>query len=73
MVIRFLYLIPFAVAAALAGCFTCFIGFLPIVHHTLFAPFYVFDRAYSLFVIESLGPEFRIIQPVSQDTGAEPV
>jgi hypothetical protein len=60
--LRFLYHIPFVILAFLAGCFTCCIGFLPVVHHTLFAPFYVFDRAYSLYVIESIGPEYQIIQ-----------
>jgi len=68
LIIRFVYFIPFVVATILSVCCTCCIGFLPIVHHTLFAPFYVFDRAYSLCIIESLGPEYRMIQP--PDTGA---
>jgi len=62
LAIRFFYHIPFCILALLAGCFTCCIGWLPVIHHTLFAPFYVFDRSYSLCVIESVGPEYRIIQ-----------
>lgn len=62
--IRFAYFMPFLFAVAISGLFTCCIGWLPIVHHTLFAPFYVFDRAYSLYIIESLGPEHRILHPV---------
>lgn len=67
LVLHGFFLIKFGIGlitgltATLAGCFTCCIGFLPVVHHTLLAPLYVFDRAYSLYVLESLGPDFRII------------
>ena len=67
LVIRFAYFIAFGIASVLIGCVTCCIGFLPVIHHTLFAPFYVFDRSYSLYVLESLGPDFRIIQPAPPD------
>lgn len=67
LVIRFAYFIAFGIATVLIGCVTCCIGFLPVIHHTLFAPFYVFDRSYSLYVLESLGPDFRIIQPAPPD------
>jgi hypothetical protein len=40
---------------------TCCIGFLPYVHHVVFAPYYVFDRAYSLYMLESLGPDYQMI------------
>lgn len=59
--IRFAYYIGFAMASFLVGCVTCCIGWLPYIHHTLFAPFYLFDRAYSLYIIESAGPEYRFI------------
>ena len=39
-----------------AGCLTCCIGFLPVIRQTMLAPVYVFDRAYSLHVIGSMGP-----------------
>ena len=63
ILIRFVYLIAFGIAALLVGCLTCCIGFLPVIHQALFAPFYVFDRAYSLYVLESAGPDLRIISP----------
>ncbi len=59
--IRFAYFIPFGIATLISGFCTCCVGWLPVVHHTLFAPFYVFDRAYSLYVIESLGPEYLLV------------
>jgi hypothetical protein len=62
-VIRFAYHIPFAIATFMVGLFTLLLGFLPVIHHTIFAPFYVFDRAYSLYAIESLGPEYAIFDP----------
>lgn len=57
-----------SVAATLvAGCFTLCVGFLPVVHHGLLAPVYVFERAYSIYLIESLGPSFRIVQDVREE------
>lgn len=44
-----------------AGCLTCCIGFMPVIRQTLLAPIYVFDRAYSLHVIASMGPEYQMI------------
>jgi len=69
LLIRFVYFVPFFIATVLTGCCTCCIGFLPVVHHTLFAPFYVFDRAYSLYVLESASPKYQIIQ--SMERGPE--
>lgn len=59
-VIRFAYFIGFGIVAFFVGCITCCLGFIPYIHDTLLAPFYVFDRAYSLYAIESLGPTYRI-------------
>jgi hypothetical protein len=59
--IRLAYLIPMFFMMCLGGCLTCCIGFIPVIRESLFAPLYVFDRAYSLCVIGSLGPEFQII------------
>jgi hypothetical protein len=58
--IRLGYTIAFRMVSFVFGCVTLCIGFLPFVHHTIFAPFYIFDRAYALYTIESLGPEFQI-------------
>lgn len=38
----------------MAGCMTCFIGLLPVVHHALCAPLYAFDRLYSMHLIDVL-------------------
>ncbi len=62
--VRFLYYIPFAIVSSVVTCLTCCIGAIPIVHQTLFAPFYVFDRAFSMHAIESLGPDFRMMDSV---------
>jgi hypothetical protein len=62
-VIRFAYFIGFGIVAFFVGCLTCCIGFIPYIYHTLFAPFYVFDRAYSLHAIESLGPGYGMFTP----------
>jgi len=70
VLIRFAYFVPFVLLTVLGGCCTCCIGFLPVIHHTLFSPFYVFDRAYSLYVIESMGPRYAIIEPAPPEAGA---
>ena len=51
-------------AATLIGFMTLFIGFLPVVRQTILAPAYVLDRAASIYLIESIGPEYRIIDPM---------
>jgi len=61
LAMKFLYSIAFGVSALVIGLLTCCIGFLPVVHHALFAPFYVFDRAFSLYLLQSACPEeFRV-------------
>jgi len=63
LIIRFGYWIIIMAISLFIGCMTCCVGFLPVIFQTLTAPLHVFDRAYSLYVLESLGPEFQIIQP----------
>ncbi len=48
ILIKIAYSIGFSIATLFVGCLTCCIGLLPVVHHTLFAPFYVFDRAFPM-------------------------
>ncbi|HSQ64183.1 MAG TPA: hypothetical protein VLM85_13245 [Polyangiaceae bacterium] len=43
---------------------TCCIGALPVLNQTLLAPWFVFERAYGLYAIESLGPEYQMMQPI---------
>lgn len=64
-VIRFVIGIVKGMAIFLAGCLTCFIGFLPVVSQALTAPVHVFDRAFSMFALESLGPDFHMIRPMA--------
>lgn len=37
------------------GCFTCCIGFLPVVMQVLFQPLFFFDRAFPVFLLRQLG------------------
>lgn len=43
-------------ASVLVGCLTCCVGFLPIIHHTLFQPVYYAERAWSLRLLAQLDP-----------------
>ena len=52
--------------------FTCCIGTLPLIQQIILAPFFVFDRAYSIYALESLGPEYQIIERPDLDTPPEP-
>ena len=52
------------ILGVIVGCLTICIGFLPVIRQTLLAPIHVFDRAYSLHVIGSMGPEYEIIRPL---------
>lgn len=58
--VRGFYYLVFGFATIVIGFLTCCVGFLPIIHHTLFAPFYVFDRAYCIYIYETLGPEYQV-------------
>jgi len=61
MLIKFIYSAVFGVARTFVGCCTCYVGFLPVIGQTLLAPLFVFERAYSLYMIGSLGPEYAIV------------
>lgn len=50
-----------AVVATMAGLITCCVGFLPVVHQTIMAPYHVFERAWSLQILASLDPDFDMI------------
>jgi hypothetical protein len=57
--------VAYGVLAALLGMVlgvvTCCIGLLPIVHQTLMAPYYFFERSHTLHMLASLGPEFDLL------------
>lgn len=52
----------FAIAAGIVGLvggfLTCCLGFLPILHQTILAPYYVFERAWTLEILASMSPDF---------------
>ena len=52
--------ITVGIATMLVGCATLCIGLLPIVHHALFAPVYVFERNWSMVMLHYLGPDFEV-------------
>ena len=41
--------------------FTCCLGMLPVIGQAIMSPYYVFDRAFTLYVLESAGPEYATI------------
>jgi hypothetical protein len=53
--LKILFTIVAAIVAFVAGCFTCCIGFLPVVAQTLLQPFFYFERAWSLFLLRQAG------------------
>jgi len=55
VVLKMVFVIVTGITALLAGCFTCCLGFLPVIHHTLLQPFYYFERAWSLCLLRQAG------------------
>lgn len=49
-------------SSIVAAC-TCCIGGLPVLHQTALAPLLFFDRALTLHVLASLGPEYAMLAP----------
>jgi len=62
-VVRIAYFFAFGIVSTLATCCTCCIAALPLLHQTVFAPFYVFDRAFTLYALSSSGAEYQVIRP----------
>lgn len=61
--LRALLAVGIGVAAGLIGILTCCIGTLPVLAQVFTAPLHVFDRAYTLYVLQSLGPAYQMIAP----------
>ncbi|HXT20823.1 MAG TPA: hypothetical protein VN923_08745 [Thermoanaerobaculia bacterium] len=55
VLLKIVFGIVTAITSLLAGCFTCCLGFLPIIHHTLLQPLYYFERAWSLCLLRQAG------------------
>lgn len=61
VLLKVVYAMVFGVARTFAGYCTCCLGFLPVISQSILAPAHVFERAYSLYVLGSLGPDYAII------------
>jgi len=55
LLLKIVFGIVIAISTLLAGCFTCCLGFLPVIHHTLLQPLYYFERAWSLCLLRQAG------------------
>lgn len=62
LVMRFCFGVGAAILAVLVVLLTCCVGALPVVHQALMSPYYVFDRAWSLYALGGLGPEFELMR-----------
>ncbi len=62
--IRFGVGILAAIVATVVTLCTCCIGGLPVINQTLLAPWHFFERAYGLYVLESIGPEMKMLEPL---------
>jgi len=59
-VMRVLVGIAAGIVGIVAGFLTCCLGFLPVLHQTVMAPYYVFERAWTLEVLASMSPDFDV-------------
>jgi hypothetical protein len=48
------------IVVIVGGCFTCCVGFIPIVMQTLFQPLFHFERAWSVFLLRQMGYELPV-------------
>ncbi len=55
--------------AMVSMALTCCIGALPILHQTIMAPFYVFERSHALYTLASLGPELSLLETPPDEFG----
>jgi hypothetical protein len=55
VLLKIVFAIVAAMAAAIVGCVTCCLGFLPVVSQVLLQPLHYFERAWSLFMLRQAG------------------
>jgi hypothetical protein len=48
------------IVAIIGGFVTCCLGFLPVLHQTLMAPYYFFERMWTLEILASMSPDFDL-------------
>jgi hypothetical protein len=61
LLVRMLIAVVQGICETIAIYVTCCIGGLPVLHQVVVAPFTAFERAYTLHVLESLGPEYKLV------------
>lgn len=54
--VRLVVLVVFAAVASVVSVMLCCLGFIPLVHHIVFAPYYLFDRALGTALVDRLEP-----------------
>jgi len=52
--VRFGILVVFAAVSSVVSFLLCCIGFIPVVHHILFVPYYLFDRSFGVELLARL-------------------
>jgi len=62
ILVRTVFLLAIWYAAYAVGCLTLLIGLLPYISQVLRSPLYLFDRAYSLYVLEYMAADFKLMQ-----------
>lgn len=67
--LRFLMGLGAGLIGAIVVTCTCCIGALPVLQQTLMAPWYVFERAYGLYAIESEGSDWAMVDELPPPGG----
>jgi hypothetical protein len=68
LALKLVFGIVAGIAAVLAGCFTCCLGFLPVISQTILQPLHYFERSWSLFLLRQAGDDLFPAAP----PGGEP-
>ena len=63
VILKIIFAIVVGITSIFVGCFTCCIGFLPVISHTLLQPFYYFERAWSLCLLRQAGYDIIVPPP----------
>lgn len=71
-VLQWLFMVGVAFVMTVVTFVTCCIGALPVVAQTIFAPFWVFERAWSMFMLKKVGPEFDVFEQASEPSTSTP-
>ena len=72
-ILRALMHFAFGIANIFVVLLTCCIGALPVVNQAITAPFYVFDRAWSMFALRSIGRDYDLfIEPAAPAPSIRP-